>query len=223
MKIYFNGDSNVAGAELENPAEQGFAGKLAKALGGEVTNDATAGASNWKILETTRAFLQTKETPDLIVIGWTECFREDWFFAGKYRSLRSPSLPIKNIVDLPEFAYWDENMEQNPIYKHQMTKAFNRIIYNLHLELNYLCIPHLFFNAIDSFSKFEGIAHKDNVYRFDWGDCFFEPYTDNMSWREWAKERNFEEVSPGGWHFTEPCQDAWTELMYNYIKENDIV
>ena len=112
MLIYFNGDSNTEGTELDNPSEQGFAGKLAKKFNAQHINQAFAGASNDKIFRTTEEYLQECKTknqfPDLIIIGWTEWIREDWFINGEYHSLNSFGLRNPETVDQARFKQWEE-------------------------------------------------------------------------------------------------------------------
>jgi lysophospholipase L1-like esterase len=84
MLIYFNGDSNVAGTELPETTH-GMAPKLAERFDGQYKtkfiNDATPGASNDLIYEQTLDFLNNPSSPkpDLVVIGWTQFNRVQWF------------------------------------------------------------------------------------------------------------------------------------------------
>jgi len=43
-----------------------------------------------------------------------------------------------------------------------------------------------------------------------------------MAWRDWATERNYQQVTPDFYHFKEDCHAAWTDVIYNYIKEKNI-
>lgn len=233
MKIYFNGDSNVAGIDLPDPATQGFAAKLANKLGSDtIINEAFSGASNQSIMRNTHAYLrQCKESnsyPDLVVIGWSDNSREDWFVDGKYVCMSGMS-PEKQAINPGHFEYWQKHCEANFIYLHNVSKFFNREIHNLHQELKFLKIPHLFFNAIyplnlveltedaDSFTK------RDVILQMDWDDCYFRPYGINASWRFWAIENNYKELVPGLFHYEESCQEAWAQLVYDHIKEKNIV
>lgn len=232
MNIYFNGDSYVEGAELDDPATQGFATKLANKLGATFVNQAENGSSNSLIIRKMTEYLyeckRTNTFPDLVVIGWTESTREDWFLHERYRSLAGTG-PDYEEADPAAYRYWHHN-NASWQYKHEMNKFYNRAIHNLHLELQYLKIPHVFFNAIDPLNRIEfmaeGLADQpgQNILRLDWHDSFFHPYSEpNWTWRGWAMERNYQEVTPGMYHYKEDCHDAWADVIYNYIKEKNIV
>ena len=228
LNIYFNGDSYVAGDELDDPTTQGFASKLANKLDATFINQAEGGSSNGLILRKVQEYLyeckKSNKFPDLIVIGWSESNREDWFVDDRYRSVAGtgPLLESYNPID---YKYWTRYMNQSWPYTHQMCKFYNRAIYNLHRELMHLRVPHLFFNAIAPLNVAElhdpYRRQEDPVLKFSWDDCYFYPY-DEMSWRQWAIENKYKEITPGMYHYNEDCHDAWTEIIYNYIKEKNI-
>lgn len=235
MKIYFNGDSNVAGTELSRPEIYGFAAKLSKKLGAtSFINEAYHGASNSLILRRTNQYLnkckETGEFPDLIVIGWTESFREDWFVDGNYCSISSIGLQRPELVDQVSHDYWYDNLRSNMGFWHSMSIFYNRAIHNLHLELNYLKIPHLFFNAINTLNYCE---HEESVkdhfkdqkmLKLDWNDSYYHPYDDlGSTWRFWAFRGGYEQLTLGLFHFEARCQEDWAQLMYDYIKEKKLL
>jgi hypothetical protein len=232
LNIYFGGDSYVQGTELENPATQGFATKLANKLGATFINQAENGSSNSLIIRKMTEYLyeckKTKIFPDLVVIGWTESTREDWFIQGGYRSLAGTGPDIE-LSDPEAFKYWLHNAASWR-HRHEMCKFYNKAMHNLHLELQHLNIPHVFFNAIDPLDRVEldlpWLADEPggNIFKFQWHDNFFHPYyRADMTWRNWAMAHNYQEVTPGFYHYKEDCHDAWTEVIYNYIKEKNIV
>ena len=235
MIIYFNGDSNVAGTELENPSTQGFAYKLSDKLGAtSFINQASHGASNNLILKRTEAYLieceRTNNFPDLVIIGWTQCNREDWYVDGQYRSISSLGLQDPDLVDSESHQYWVAYMHYNMTFLHQMSKFYNRAIHNLHLQLTHLKIPHLFFNAINPINycnvdpELADHYKEEIVLKLNWNDRYYKPYDEiNGTWRNWALENNFNQVTDGWYHFDEQCQEEWAELMYNYIKEKQLV
>jgi hypothetical protein len=229
MKIYFNGDSYVAGAELTRPATQGFAAKLSTKLNATFINQAESGSSNTLILRKMHEYLyqykQNNTFPDLIVIGWSEFTREDWFINGEYKSI-SLTGPMFRSHDPASFKNWEDTMHLNGNFIHQMCKFYNRAIYNFHQELQHLNIPHVFFNAIHSLNRLEekrgDFRRDDPVLKFDWGNSYFHPYDNSLTWQTWAFKNNYVPVTPEFRHFREDCQDAWTEIIYNYIKEKNI-
>lgn len=231
MLIYFNGDSNTAGTELVNPVEQGFAGKLAKKLGASFINQATAGAANDTIYRTTREFLITSSTkPDLIIIGWSDSGREEWFYQNKYQSVNSLGVELPDVANLELYQYWKEHQGYDIVYLTQLTKYWNSRIYQFHLELEFLKIPHLFFNAIESFvDRREGMKlyyhgyHTTDPMIFNWNNKFINPYQEKYSMINHLESSGHKQITPGWFHYGEPAQEEWAELMYNHIKQHNIL
>ena len=231
MNIYFNGDSYVAGSELEDPATQGFAAKLANKLDATFINQAVGGSSNSLIIRKVDKFLndceRTGNYPDLIVIGWSEAWREDWFIDNSYVSVAGtgPDYVHHNPI---AYQYWNKSMNQNQDYQHQMCKFYNRVIYNLSQHLDQLKIPHLFFNAIVPLNITEiydpNSLQDDPLLKLSWGNNFFYPYDQEiMTWRGWAIANNHREITPGKFHYDELAHTGWADVIYNYIKEKNIV
>jgi hypothetical protein len=238
MKIYFNGDSNVAGSELKNPDEQGFASHLSRMFNASYINDAVGGASNSRILRTTEEYLRnckkSSKYPDLIVIGWSEFVREDWFIDGNYQSLTNTfKLNFVEEQNPERYNYWIKNQVHSSTYSAQMAKFWNNTIYNFHCELTFLKIPHLFFEAIESFNEVEIRITKDKeitpfndwatIYHFNWNKNYFHPYNPDYAMINWAENSGYDQITPGKWHYPEPAQIAWAELLYNYINENNLL
>ena len=231
MNIYFNGDSYVAGDELDNPTTQGFATKLASKLNATFLNQAEGGSSNSLILRKVQEYLyECKKSmvfPDLVVIGWSESMREDWFFHDTYHSVAGTG-PRVDTFDLLGYQYWTKHMKSSFQYLHQMSKFYNRAIHNLHRELTYLKIPHVFFNAIVPLNITEihnpDSLQDDLLLKLYWGDNFFYPYDQEiMTWRGWAIANNHREVTPGKFHYDELAHTGWADVIYKYIKEKNIV
>lgn len=231
MLIYFNGDSNTEGTELDNPSEQGFAGKLAKKFNAQHINQAFAGASNDKIFRTTEEYLQECKTknqfPDLIIIGWTEWIREDWFINGEYHSLNSFGLRNPETVDQARFKQWEEYQAYNLQFSYHLSKYFSTRIHNLHLELEHLNIPHLFFSATRPFSWNEELFREDPrygpVYQLEWNNCYFRPYDPRGTMIFWAEDNNYKEITPGWNHYNESAQEGWANLLHKHINEYKII
>jgi hypothetical protein len=106
MILYVNGDSHSSAAEAVNrhafahddskywqseffnkPHPDNLAvsygKKLADAIGAELHCGALAAASNYRIIRTTKEYLQDNK-PDLIVIGWSTWEREEWLHNDIY-------------------------------------------------------------------------------------------------------------------------------------------
>lgn len=222
MLIYFNGDSNTSGMELDDPAKQSFAAKISDRLGAGIVNQAISGASNEMIFRNTLGYLdscaESNRYPDLIVIGWTESCREDWFVDGSYVSI--DTLGINRPPDR-ESRYQDYHGRTRDMdYRHHTWQFYNAKIFDFHQQLRYLRIPHLFFHAIESFNHWE--INRAPVHRFEWGADFFHPYEPDFTMRKYAMDRNYEEISPGWHHYKEDFQDLWADMLFEHLKNNHL-
>lgn len=214
--LFINGDSHSAGTELD--PKQGYADILAEKLNfSDVINLSVGGASNDRILRTTDRFLidcdLKNSYPKFIIIGWSECNRQDWFYKGKYYSLKSSDDIRLNPDEVDKKrAEYSLSIFQDMNFIYAFTKYFHEKIYNLHLELNYRNIPHLFFNAVKSYST-STIINK--LMHYDWNNQFWEPYSTDGSFLEWGIKNNYK---PTIWrHLNAQCHKEFAELLYNYI------
>ena len=94
--------------------------------------------------------------------------------------------------------------------------AANNQIYNLHCEMKELEIPHLFFNAIRNFDTDHNNVTLP-VFEFAWDDCFFHPYNESMSMRQWCLDKKYNQITIGRYHFDVEAQQAWAKLLTDYI------
>lgn len=234
MKIFVNGDSHTSGSELYYPTQDGYAYKLAKLLGGEiVANPAIGGASNDRILRTTEDYLRECELissyPDLIIIGWTESCRTDWFDKGSYKSVFSQELTPEDTRAInnerAEF-HWDT--WRQPETRSTMAKYYHERMYDLHLHLENLKIPHLFFMGVSSL-HFE-VSGDDkllmpktfdnSLVEHNWNNSFWKIYEDT-SFVSWGKDHGYEMTK---WlHLREDAHAHFAEVLYNHIIENNII
>ena len=231
MNIYFNGDSNTIGTELINPEVEAFHTILSSLLNAaSFRNDALAGASNSRIMRTTEQYLfdckNKQEFPDMIIIGWSSMEREDWYYKSAYRSLNSFGLNMDTAKehDIDRYNYWKQHYWQDKSKANSNRRAmsihFNNSIFNLHSELTELKIPHVFFNALTSFS-YDFNDDTDHPYEFDWGTSFIEPYNQDACMVEWAQSKGH---IPTEWlHFDKEAHKEFADLLFGYIKDNNII
>lgn len=219
MLIYFNGDSNTAGTELENTNDC-FANQLANLLEADLFNDAYAGASNDRILKTTNDYIN-QHSPDLVIIGWSSSEREDWFINGEYKSVNSFRVNTNDLDQQSQWEYWANNksgwLSGDYAYEKELCKYWNTKIFNFHLELSYKNIPHLFFNAIYSFNT------RGSVYEYNWNNNFYGPYDKNLAMIQWADLAGYQQITPGKWHFKKDAHTNWANILYNHLINYDIV
>jgi hypothetical protein len=223
MKILINGDSNMCGEELEDRS-LGIGGQLCQILGGEEINLALSGASNDRIYNTTLEYINKNPAPDLIVIGWSEMCRVQWFLTDQ-----GPEFVEINNLGVGRREYppeYDNRLKQwftvadNPDYRAALGYYWHERIYNLHKLLEFRKIPHVFFHAFHNFTIHD---------QLDWGNRFMEPYhwcyTNDLlylSYTQWCAQNGYKEITPGWYHYEPAAQRVWAERVAAYIKEHNL-
>jgi hypothetical protein len=236
MKLYVNGDSHTAGAEAANscafaeddwplrhlsrlphPANLAvsWGRRLADAIKAGFYCDAESGASNARIIRTTRAWL--KEFPErakdtLMIIQWSTWERQEWLINGEYFQVNASGIDI-----VPE--------EYKQRYKEfiadidyfQVTQQAHNEVWAFHNELNQLGVRHVFFNADMAFGDI------GPVQRHDWGINYIGPYDKSMLYSQWLKNNGFETVSPKSYHFGKEAHAAWANFVLQYIIANKLI
>lgn len=238
--IYINGDSNTAGSELTRPLETTYCYLLAKKLNyTPIYNSAIGGASNDRIIRTTEQFLNKCKNPypNFVLIGWSESERHDWFYEGEYRSItQSDGVPIDYLQDSLSFegndnhgtwqkrADWYRNFCKTPEYQYFISKYMHEKIYNLHLHLNFLNIPHLFLNTVRSFSTDNKKMYRLNEFdipHYNWNNRFWNPYNTNGSFLEWGVCSGYQKTIYQ--HHKEDAHARFADILYDYIMNNNIL
>ena len=220
MNILLNGDSNMSGEELRNK-EDSIGSQLCKMLNGTETNLALSGASNDYIYDSTIEYLKTN-TPDLIVIGWTEMARVQWYLEteGEGAFWEINNLRVGRPVP-PEYQgrydHWCKWMQKTEYYHNTMSFYWHEKIYNLHSILRYKKIPHVFFNAFHSFKIYEP------QWQLAWHNSFIGPYDWPSTYVNWCTDQGYKEITPGFHHYEPAGQRAWAERIYNHIIDNKII
>lgn len=245
MILYVNGDSHSAGAQAVNDyafANDDFSkvalGKkphpenLKVSYGSNLSNflklalvcDAEAGCSNERIIRTTYDYLNKKDNKQktLIVIGWTNWTRTEWFdedlneliqINASFENSATPNLLKKFKHYVAKLNIVDKQIE------------WNDKIYQLHLDLNELNIPHLFFNGNNHFG---GLYVENRLHlpiipnHYDWGRCYIDPYSSKGTYSEILKSHGFSTVSPNSWHFGKDAHCFWADYMLAYIERNQL-
>lgn len=232
MKLYINGCSHTAAAEAvhyaafaeddsryhhlgrkphpENMAVS-WATLLSNKLGTELICDAESAASNERILRTTTDYISHNNVHDtLVIIQWTTWEREEWLHEGTWYQVNASGTDM-----VPK------ELEQR--YKEyivgvdwwQKTNEAHDKIWELHLELEDLKIPHVFFNGHSTFSDIQN--------RQDWGNTFIQPYSRDHSYNSVLKNNGFEYVNPQSYHFGADAHRFWADYMLQYLQSNYFV
>jgi hypothetical protein len=239
MIVYVNGDSHSAGAEAVNGhafarddflyramGRQGHPDNLrasygcclANELGAIFDCDAESASSNARIMRTTKEYLKDNK-PDLLIIGWATWEREEWLHDGEYWQVNAGGIGF----DWPEeikqrYKPWViEQLEPDVINNKLCT--WHNMIYRLHQELDELGVKHLFFNTFTSFANIENLKHL-GADKYNWGNSYVDPYTENSSYYHWLKLNNYKPSYPGSYHFGADAHRAWAnQLLKDYISK----
>jgi hypothetical protein len=172
--------------------------KAAEKLQATLHCHARSGASNSRIIRTTKNYLSDFK-PDLVVIGWSTWEREEWFHDGKFWQISAGGIGS----DWPDiirnkYKNWVLELDWN-----QAAARAHKQIYDLHIELKDLAIPHLFFNT---FNHFENIDNQKNWYM-----NYIEPYSANSTYYTWLIKQNFQPNL--SFHFQADAHRKWAEFL----------
>ena len=214
MHILFNGDSNMSGEELNN-RDQCMAGVITSHFGATATNIAVSGASNDLIYNSTLDYIRNNPAPDLVVIGWTEHGREQWYFDGEFHEINQLDVGQR----IPEqfrrrYQFWKNHIQKEGEWHRVMGYYWHNKIYNLHLMLQEKHIPHLFFNAFNAFQV------ADLGEQLNWDSAFFHPYHQNLCYINYCVEHEFKEITPGWQHYDHVAHEAWGNTMIDYMNNH---
>ena len=216
MLIYFNGDSNVAGEELPD-IQQGMAHVIAGHYGADLVNHALSGACNDRIYETTLQYVNSNAKPDLVVIGWTEHGREQWWMDGSYHQINQLDVGQRVPDNMRRrHQLWKSYIKHDRDWHRVMGIYWHNRIFNLHSILEERGIPHMFFNAFFHF-------HIGEHEQLDWRGHFFCPYASNRTYVNWCTERGFQEITPGWHHYTADAHAAWAREIIQAITKDHVL
>ena len=220
MKILINGDSNMCGEELEDRS-LGIGSQLCEILGGEMVNLAISGSSNDRIYDSTLEYIYKNPAPDLIVIGWSEMARVQWFMTDVEPAgfVEINNLGVGRREYPPEYEnrlkHWHA-VADNLDNRAALSYYWHERIYNLHKLLEYRKIPHVFFHAFHDFK----IHYTQN--QLNWSNRFMEPYNWDNTYTHWCANNGYKEITPGWYHYEPAGQRAWAERVAAYIKEHNL-
>lgn len=221
MTILFNGDSNMSGEELDDRS-LGIAPQLSSILDKQSINLSLTGCSNDRIYDTTMDYIHNNNKPELIVIGWSEYFRVQWFVTDSNTPewIEVNALGIGGRTTPPEYLkrlqHWNE-CTLNLDYRTALSLYWHEKIYNLHKYLEHLHIPHVFFQAFHDFKIINTRHH------LDWNNAFMDPYNQDLTYVHWCARNNYKEITPGWFHYEPAAQRAWAERLANHIKTHNIL
>lgn len=235
MILYVNGDSHSAGAEAVNSYAFAQDDPLYWALGRqphpdnervsygcELANmmnaifhcDAESASSNQRIIRTTWDYITSEQKPNYIVIGWSTWERAEF---------SDPTTGIVWQVNAggvgEDWPAWLKDAYPKYIseidWATEMRQSYDKI-YKFHLDLTRKGIRHLFFNTYSHFDE----LHIDK--KFNWDNCYIDPYNPNGTYYQWCVQHGFKTVRPDSYHFGADAHAAWAKFLYNQIVHNEL-
>jgi hypothetical protein len=211
--LYVNGDSNSAGAELKDQSKS-WPNLLADKLGLTLVNEAKGGTSNPRIMRTASTTLSHSNRDTFAVIGWTSWEREEWVYQGQYYDVNSGGHDVMPPELQERYKQWVT--EQGPDQQAAKSLNMHSQLHRLHRSLIDRHIPHLFFNALMPFQH-----NHINPTQLNWGKNYLGPYDNDLSYYWYLKKHEWKPTKNN--HFLEDAQAVWTDVLYNYIKDNKLI
>ena len=233
MILYANGCSHTAAAEAvlpygfaEDDSELYHLGRrphplnlaaswcthLARDLDLTLYCDAESAASNDRILRTTREWIANnpeKLNNTFMVIQWTTWEREEWLHDdGTWYQVNASGVDI-----VPD--EWRRRYQQFILSVNwdKKTQEAHEKIWALHVELQELGIPHLFYSGYSTFSDIQNCQ--------DWGVSYLEPYNRQGSYNAILQQNGH--VPTKWYHFDAKGHCFWAQYLLQYIKQNNLV
>jgi hypothetical protein len=208
MILYANGDSHTAGVGVDH--RQTFANLVARHFGLTLVNHAQSGASNQRILRTTRDYLSNND-PALILIGWSTWEREEWLYQDNYYDVNSSGHP-----GLPEelhdrYKQWVT--EQTADVVDTKSQQAHSDIYQLHTDLAQHSTGHLFFNCMYNFFKISEPV--------DWQDNYVGPYDNEYSYYWYLKNHGWK--TDAWYHYSAEAHAVWADVLIKHIEESNLL
>jgi hypothetical protein len=209
MMLYVNGDSHSNGMQLLS--ENKFANQVADYFNLSLNNVAQIGASNQRIIRTTREYIAQGHRPTLIIIGWSTWEREEWEHEGKYYNVNSSGHDVLPDALVDQYKSWV--LDQSEEVLAVKSAKWHNEIYQLHLELKQQQLDHVFFNCMYNFFNVQS--------QLDWDNCYVHPYHNEYSLYWYLKKQGF--VTDDWYHYGADGNRAWADFLIEFIKSNNIL
>lgn len=234
MIIYVNGDSHAAAAEAVVPfgwAEDdpffyglgkrphpeneraSFGCEIANQLNAILDCDAQSGASNARIMRTTRQWVdECYDSRDqvLVIIQWSTWEREEWIIDGGYYQVGASGTDSVPESHQEQYKAFIRNTNW-----HERGRFWHQAIWNLHQDLKNRDIPHVFFNGNNHFGEI--------LERRDWGVNYLNPYDPSLTYDAILRENGYKTVNNASWHFGADAHCFWADFMLNYARSNNLL
>ena len=236
MILYVNGCSHTAAAEAavnyafaEDDSQYRHLGRrahpdnlavswcthLARDLGFELICDAESASSNDRIVRTTMNWIdQNLDRLDQVfmIIQWTTWEREEWLHQGTWYQVNASGVDMVPSELQEKYRHYIIEVDWE-----QKTKQAHETIWQFHLLLNNLNIPHLFYN---SHSTFSDIQPPD---QHNWGVSYMHPYDRELSYNAVLKNNGYQYANPNTYHYGADGHCFWADNLLYYINKNKLI
>ena len=233
MILYVNGDSHTAAAEAVNshafaeddskywhmerrPHPDNLAvswGRLlADRLKASFHCDAESASSNDRIMRTTKQWIQIHEKDlyrTLVIIQWSTWEREEWLIDNKYYQVNASGIDVVPDSYQQQYKEYVANIDWQ-----EKTLEAHLKIWNFHLYLESINIPHVFFNGNTCFDK---INNQKN-----WGLSYIGPYNAESTFHS-ISSKKFDTVAPHSWHYGADAHRSWANYLTHYLLDNKLL
>ena len=236
MILYVNGCSHTAAAEAavvhafaEDDSRYRHLGRrahpdnlavswcthLARDLGFDLVCDAESASSNDRIVRTTVDWIDqnlTRLKKVFMIIQWTTWEREEWFHKGTWYQVNASGMDMVPAELQEKYRHYIIGVDWEV-----KTKQAHETIWQFHLLLNNLTIPHLFYNSHSTFSDIEKLDQRN------WGTSYMHPYDRELSYNAVLKNNGYQYVNPKTYHYGADGHCFWANNLLYYINNNNLI
>lgn len=219
MTLLAIGDSNLEPARTDSRegrpprlSPYNVAPIFARELGHDYRVWAKGGASNHWMLDHVNYLLDNISNfkDPIIMVGWSQWERAEWEWQGT-----SLSLSVEPYYDIPadlreQYHQWRSGI--TPEIVGTQRQFWHDLIYQVHLKLQELKIPHIFWSTYDNFVG-DSIKNKK-----DWHHCFFKPYDIDGCMKAWFAANNIMSYPTDIWHYGADAHEAWGQVLADFYK-----
>jgi len=187
--------------------------RIADALGATLICQASSGGSNDRIIRTTKQWIANNPTcvkNTFMILQWTTWEREEWLHDGTWYQVNASGIDFVP----PELEQRYKNYIINVDWNLKTLEAHDKI-WEMHLFLKDLEIPHLFFSGHSTFSNIQN--------QHDWGTNYMYPYVQEESYHNWLKNNGGTYAKASTYHFDAKSHRLWAEHVLQYINNNNLI
>ena len=209
MKLFVNGCSHSAGDGTSTLANS-WPNQLAGLLGADLINYSLSGASNQRMIRTTREWLSSIDVQKkhFVIIGWSSWEREEWYHNQQFYQVNAGGhsrLP-RELKD--RYMKYVSQLDNNGYVN--AAKDTEEEIYQLAEDLQYYQVEYLFFNSFMQISE----TLKNNR----WDYRYMTPFSNELNYFTYLEQAGH--LPESGRHFKDVAQTTWAQVVFQYIKKH---